>query len=51
MIRRTYLITRNEMRFEVVISDVILFTIWVQSFGIRMDLKTKKAEQSNNLEM
>ncbi len=47
----TKLITRVEMRFEVVISDVILFTIWVQSFGIRMDFKTKKAELLINFEM
>jgi hypothetical protein len=43
----TKLSTRIEMRLEVIIIDVIS-TIWVLSFGIQMDFKTKKAEQSNN---
>jgi hypothetical protein len=41
---------RADVRNEVVISDVIS-TIWVQSFEIRMDFKTKQAEQLNNFEM
>jgi hypothetical protein len=46
----TKLSIRTDVRYEVVISDVIS-TIWVQSCEIRMDFKTKKAEQSNNFEM
>ena len=41
---------RTDVRYEVAISDVIS-TIWVQSFEIRMDFKTKKAELLINFEM